>query len=86
MTRTQPLSDPRRHSKLHLRLLTQCLLDAKLGDNKNYSDLLDMPDSYIRTMLGSLAAVMDQELKNLEKRMVKRIKGISLMAPSGHNC
>jgi hypothetical protein len=59
------------------RLIVQCIIDAKLNDVKQYDRLLQMPDSWLRIMLGSIAVVMEKELKNLAKRLNKKIESNS---------
>jgi hypothetical protein len=54
------------------RLLIQCIIDAKSNDIKEYDRLLQEPDSWVRVMLGSIAVVMEKELKNLAKRLNKK--------------
>ena len=58
------------------RLLIQCIIDAKSKDISlpEYDRLLQAPDSWVRIMLGSIAVVMEKELKNLAKRMNKKIE------------
>jgi hypothetical protein len=60
-------------NRLQTRLLVQCLVDAKLNNLPGYVDQLSAPDSYIRIMLGSIATVLDRELKNIAKRTNKKI-------------
>jgi hypothetical protein len=60
-------------NRLHTRLLVQCITDAKLNGLETYHATLQAPDSYIRVMLLSVATVMDRELKNLAKRMNRKI-------------
>lgn len=65
------------NNRLRTRLLVQCITDAKLNNCKNYEELLNMPDSWIRAFIFSVADVMDKELRNLAKRMNKKIENHS---------
>jgi len=61
-------------NRLHTRLLVQILADAKLYNVPNYEHVLSHSDSYLRVLISSIATVMDKELKNLTKRMNKKIE------------
>jgi hypothetical protein len=62
------------NNRLRTRLLVQCLTDAKLNNLKNYEEMLKTPDSYLRIFIYSIADIMDKELKNLAKRLNKKIE------------
>jgi hypothetical protein len=56
-------------TKLETKLLDQCFTNAK----GSYAYQLQDPDSPPRILIHSMATVMERELKNLERRMIKRI-------------
>jgi hypothetical protein len=52
------------------------MVDAKLKlPSYKFSTMLKEPESDLRILLGSIATVMDREIKNLAKRMNKKIEG-----------
>jgi hypothetical protein len=56
------------------------MTDAKLNGHIDYADQLNRHDSYLRVMLASIATVMDRELKNLAKRMNKKLEEHSVVS------
>jgi hypothetical protein len=59
--------------RLRNKLLIQCIVDAKLNGLTSYTDQLNIPDSYLRVLIFSIADVIDSELKYLAKRLKKEI-------------
>lgn len=61
-------------NRLKTKLLLQCLVDAKIENQTEMIEILQNPNSIQRIMLDSIAIVMDKELKNLSKRINKKLE------------
>jgi hypothetical protein len=66
----------RKVSSLEKRLVVQCIADAKHRFHPLNAQIarLEKPDSEVRVLLSSIAQIMDKELKNLAKRMNRKIE------------